>query len=131
MTEPSVEFDFEAVASRLDGDKPETSDEAKRLVEHGARTVLASVLFNHHPRSRPNLIRWRKQATARVMIAAYLLRLPGHEKLLSLKHIAKLCDVNRLCAYALAKSISAQLGLNPKIRATHRKSSSRQGKLKA
>lgn len=120
MTEPTVDFDIEEVERRL-GAAP-SRDVIRELeraaVERGARAFASLVLFSTTPVYRE---RWRRAAQARVMIAVYLLRMPGHEALYSLTHIGRLCGVTKQGIHRMATSVRQKLGLPPKISTTHRK----------
>lgn len=120
MSEPTVDFDFDEVERRL-GAVP-SRDAIRELeraaVERGARAFASLVLFSTTPLYRE---RWRRAAQARVMIAVYLLRMPGHETLYSLAHIGRLCGVTRQGIHRMATSVRQKLGLPPEISTTHRK----------
>lgn len=120
MSEPSVDFDLEEVERKLG--ELSGADALKELeraaVERGARAFASLVLFSSTPVYRQ---RWRRAAQARVMIAVYLLRMPGHETLYSLAHIGRLCGVTRQGIHRMATSVRQKLGLPPEISTTHRK----------
>lgn len=120
MSEPTVDFDLDEVERRL-GAAP-SRDAIRELeraaVERGARAFASLVLFSTTPLYRE---RWRRAAQARVMIAVYLLRMPGHETLYSLAHIGRLCGVTRQGIHRMATSVRQKLGLPPEISTTHRK----------
>ena len=120
MSEPTVDFDLDEVERRL-GPAPsrDAIHELERAaVERGARAFASLVLFSTAPLYRE---RWRRAAQARVMIAVYLLRMPGHETLYSLAHIGRLCGVTRQGIHRMATSVRQKLGLPPEISTTHRK----------
>jgi hypothetical protein len=119
MTEPTVEFDMDEVERRL-GAAP-SRDAIRELeraaVERGARAFASLVLFSTTPVYREH---WRRAAQMRVMIAVYLLRMPGHEALCSLSHIGRLCGVSGASARQMAIEVRKKLGLPPGITRTHR-----------
>ena len=120
MKEPSEDFNMEEVERRL-GEVPDRSaiQEFERAsVERGARAFASLVLFASTPVFRD---RWRRAAQMRVMIAVYLLRMPGHEKLCSLENIARLCGVSGGSARQMAVQVRKKLGLPPGITSTHTK----------
>lgn len=120
MSEPTVDFDMDEVERRL-GAAPsrDTIRELERAaVERGARAFASLVLFSTAPLYRE---RWRRAAQARVMIAVYVLRMPGHEALYSLEHIGRLCGVSGQSIRRMAASVREKLGLPPAITKTHRK----------
>ncbi|NDG56502.1 MAG: TerC family protein [Betaproteobacteria bacterium] len=63
----------------------------------------------------------RRAAQARVMIAVYVLRMPGHETLYSLEHIGKLCGMSGQAIRRMAAGVVKKLGLPPGITKTHRR----------
>lgn len=120
MSEPSVDFDLSEVERRL-GEAPDQNvirELERAAAERGARAFASLVLFSTTPIYRE---RYRHAAQARVMIAVYLLRMPGHEALYSLEHIARLCGVSGQSIRRMAASVREKLSLPPEISKTHRK----------
>ena len=120
MSEQTVDFDIEEVERRL-GPAP-SRDAIRELeraaVERGARAFASLVLFSTTPIYRE---RYRRAAQARVMIAVYVLRMPGHETLYSLEHIGKLCGMSGQAIRRMAAGVVKKLGLPPGITKTHRR----------
>lgn len=117
MSEASVDFDLEEVERKLgelSGDDA-LKELERAAVERGARAFASLVLFSSTPVYRQ---RWRRAAQMRVMIAVYLLRMPGHEHLCSLENIARLCEVSGASARQMAIQVRKKLGLPPEITRT-------------
>lgn len=110
MSEPSVDFDWEAI-------EPETVDDSEMaLREKIIREFLAMIL---PPQSLT--VRGGGPMRLRVMISAYLVHCPGYERLLSLAHVADICGCDRRHASRVASSLKRSMGLRKKSTRSHRK----------
>lgn len=70
---------------------------------------------------RKATIRCADHARARILIALYVLRIPGHERIMSLAHIARMTGFNVRSVMRFSADMKAKLGLPDKITRTHRK----------
>lgn len=108
-SEPSVDFDWDAIES-------DTVDsghiDARADV---VRAFLAVAIPPQSIRGNGDSIRLR------VMLAVYLGRIPGYERLLSISHICDLCGCDRHWGHRVARSIAKSMGLRLKATSTHRK----------
>jgi hypothetical protein len=72
------------------------------------------------PRGK-STIRCADHARARILVALYLLRIPGHERILSLSHIADITGFDVRSVSRFSVDMKAKLGLPDKITRTHAK----------
>ena len=120
MNEPSVDFDLDEVERGLGETQPQgwNNELERAAVERGARAFASLVLLSTTPSFHA---RYSRAAQARVMIAVYVLRMPGHETLYSLEHIGKLCGMSGQAIRRMAAGVVKKLGLPPGITKTHRR----------
>ena len=109
MSEPSVDFDWEAIESN-----PVDSG----YIDARADVVRAFLAVALPPQS---ILSKGDTMRLRVMLAVYLGRIPGYERLLSISHICDLCGCDRRHGSRVAASIARSMGLRKKSTRTHRK----------
>lgn len=108
MSEPSVDFDWEAIES-----DPVDSG----YIDARADVVRAFLAVALPPQS----ILKGDTMRLRVMLAVYLGRIPGYERLLSISHICDICGCDRRHGSRVAAAIARSMGLRKKSTRTHRK----------
>lgn len=119
MQEPTTEPDWEAIEAAVSGpsaDDPRSNE--KEAFMRGVLTLAMQTVLM--PRGK-STIRCADHARARILVALYLLRIPGHERILSLSHIADICGVSRVGVSLFASDMKVKLGLPDKITGTHTK----------
>lgn len=119
MHEPTTEPDWEAIEAAVSGpsaDDPRSSE--KEAFMRGVLTLAMQTVLM--PRGKSTL-RAVDASRARILIALYSLRLPGHERIMSLSHIAQITGVPLRSVMMFSVDIKRTFGLPDKITRTHRK----------
>jgi hypothetical protein len=119
MQEPTTEPDWEAIEAAVSGpseDDPRSNE--KEAFMRGVLTLAMQTVLM--PRGK-STIRCADHARARILVALYLLRIPGHERILSLSHIADITGFDVRSVSRFSVDMKAKLGLPDKITRTHTK----------
>ena len=119
MHEPTTEPDWEAIETAVSG--PSVDDPRSSEKEAFMRGVMLFAQLTVLLPRRMVSVRPLDQARARIMVMSQILKVPGHEPVLSKTHIAELCGVSLRSVTRAVAEIKRHIPVAKGGTKTHRK----------